>query len=155
MSDTSEKPEALVETLTPEQQQALVAALDKIEVALMKRAGKRMKQWLLLAAGVVTVFGVVTFVGVKATIVEEASKKLAGDSDLRRELVDRSIEKLESATSVLERAKTLAADLETESAHGSAAVVAELRAIHKMIDQVRDDLHGALAPAPIDPGIDE
>ena len=84
-----------------------------------------------------------------------ASKKLAGDSDLRRELVDRSIEKLESATSVLERAKTLAADLETESAHGSAAVVAELRAIHKMIDQVRDDLHGALAPAPIDPGIDE
>ena len=155
MSETSEKPEALVETLTPEQQQALVAALDKIEVALMKRAGKRMKQWLLLAAGVVTLFGVITFVGLKATIVEEASKKLAGDSDLRRELVDRSIEKLESATSVLERAKTLAADLETESAHGSAAIVAELREIHEMIDQVRDDLRGALAPAPIDPGINE
>ena len=56
------------------------------------------------------------------------------------QVIERVAQYLEEAAKVLEKAESLATQLDTESARGSAAIVQELQQIHRMIDQIRREL---------------
>ena len=118
----------------------VLRTLKQVEQKLLERTAKRIRNWVLLLAGVLTVFGIVSLVGIKSTIVDQAAKRLSEDSDVKRRIIEQSIEKLETATSVLDKAHKLARDLEVESARISAGMSSQLEEIHAMIDQVREDL---------------
>lgn len=140
MSDPKDKVNAAIDSLTPEEQKILARALKQVERDLLERTVKQIRNWLMLVAGVLTVFGFVSFVSIKSTIVDQAARHLSDNTELKSDVIEKSVEKLETATKVLEKAQGLANEIDIESARISAGMATQLEEIHLMIDQVRGDL---------------
>ena len=140
MSEPKETTDGIIDGLTSAEQEVLASAIKQVERTLLDRVVKKIRNWVIAATGVLTFFGIVTFVGIKATIVDESSKRLASNSEVKTQVIERVAKDLEEATKVLEKAESLATRLDTESARGAAAIVQELQQIHRMIDQVRLEL---------------
>ena len=83
MSESAEKTDEVLNALTAEEQRILVQAIKQVERKLLEKTVKQIRNWVLVAAGVLTVFGVVSFVGIKATIVDQAAKRLSEDSQVK------------------------------------------------------------------------
>lgn len=147
MSENDEKSDEAINALTVEEQRVLIQAIKQVERKLLEQTIKMIRNWIILAVGVLTVFGVISFVGIKATIVDQAAIRLSEDSQVKEDVVLRSIEKLETATNVLDRAKKLAKDIDVESSRISAGLSTQLGEIHTMIDQIRADLQKISDPS--------
>lgn len=94
----------------------------------------------MLATGVLTIFGIVSLVSIKATIVDQAAQRLSDNTELKTDVIRKAAENLKIATDVLKKAQALDANLDLETARISAAMGTKLDDLHSMIDQIRDEL---------------
>lgn len=144
MSDSEkDKADPILEQLTPDEQRVLSRALKQIERDLLERTVKTIRNWVMLIAGVLTVFGLISLVSIKSAVVDGAATRLSQDSELKDKVIKESASNFESATTLIERAQKLSDELDRESARVSAGITTQLDDLHSMIDRIRKELENA------------
>ena len=146
MSDAEkekEETDRIVGQLTPEEQRALATALRFIERELLERTVKKIRNWVMLVAGILTAFGLVSFVSIRSAVVDGAATRLSQDAEVRAAVIKEYASNLESATNLIEKAQKLSDDLDRETARISAGLTTQLDDLHAMIDRVCRELEKA------------
>ncbi len=158
MPEDNDSPDPVLEGLSRNEQRLLAEAIKQVERTLFERAAKRLRTSILVVMSLVGLFGVVSVVGVKTTIIDQAARRLSENPAFKKQVVDRSVEKLDVVSDVLARtrklrselddevadvlrkARRLRKDLDRESSRLAAMMNTELDEIHSMIGQVLADL---------------
>jgi len=139
-------------TLTPEEQKLLVRAIELVERDVFAHVVARTKKYLLLVAGILTAFGLITLTNLKTAVSDAVTNKLISDAELRESIKRDMLKKIEDATELVKKSDKLAVDLEKESARVNATLTVELEQIAKMLQQLREDVMrlrpGSVPPSP-------
>jgi hypothetical protein len=127
-----------------EQRRLLSETLKQVEWQLFLRTLKRLKAYLVVAGGIITLSGVVSFTaifsGIRSGVVEAVAVRLAGDTAIKKQVVEDAAMRIEAATNLVRKSQALAASLDKESVRLTATLTFKLDEIHEMLGQIKEDL---------------
>ena len=129
----------LTESLLPEELLILNRALKSVEGQLFSAVLKRLKAWVIVATGALTIFGVASMTTLKDAIVISATSKLSADQDIRQSVIAQSAQRLAGVDEVIKKAAELEKSLEAERVKALSLLGSDLERMLKMIEQLEAD----------------
>jgi len=137
MSEDENNHHVPVDGLTPEELAVLRNVLKRLEWHVLEAVVRRLKLMVLLAAGVLTVFGIASIATIRSAIVEAAAEKLASRSDIREAVVADASENLQHVNDVLQKAKKYDAEITYAKGQALTAISADLDDVIALVAQLK------------------
>ena len=135
MSDSNTKnPEPadkLLAQLTEEQKKLLSQAIELVTQRVFADATKRLRNYLLVAAAVVTLFGAVSVVGMKTAIKDATVGALREDSQLRQAIKDDALAKVTETEELLRKIEGALEDARNKQITTGSAMLRDLEVLLK------------------------
>ena len=140
MTEVTGKKNNITADLTERQLHLLNETLNQVEMKLFLGTLKRLRIYIALTVGVLTVFGALTLTGIRSDAVEAIALKIAGNTDVKRQVIEEATNRIETATGLIKKSQELATSLEKENARLAITLTTKLEEIHGMLAQIKEDL---------------
>lgn len=141
MTDKTDKkpPSTVTETLTPDQAKLLLQAIEIVKQNVFSEVVKRLRNYLVVAASVVTLFGAVSVVGLKTAIKDATVGAFREDSTLRQAIRDDAQKKVTEADDLVARIRKVAEQVDQDKREGNIILQQSLTDLSSLIDQLKTE----------------
>lgn len=154
--DTVQKEHKPSDSLTDDQRKLLSQAIELIKQEVFADVTKRLRNYLLVAATLITAFGVVSVSGLKTAIKDASVASFREDADLRQAIKEETQTKLTEADTILSDLKGRAKQADVDKTEANVILNSSLKELHQLIGYVKAQQKGAAhdgsiaSPTPVD-----
>jgi hypothetical protein len=137
--------------LSEDEQKRFLSAFGFVEQEIYERTLKRVQNHFILVTAIVlavwAAVGAGIVIGLRDKVVDSATEKLANDAELRKQVADGAQSRIDRATNLLAQSKSLADELEKESARAQTSLGPSLKEIADMLEQIKQEIQHASRPS--------
>lgn len=139
--------ERLVAKLTDHERRALLKGIETVQDELTRRVIRELRRYVFMGAGTVvailTTYGIVSWSGMRDDIVKSASSRIAGDSQLKSELIQDATSKLDTVDKLERKAFELEKELDSNAAMLTSSILEQMRELSSMLQQIKTEANNA------------
>ena len=140
MSDSNGEKLEIMADLTEDQKRLLSETLSQMETALFLRTLRKLKIYIALTLGILTVFGAFSITGIRSAVIDKAAEMISSNQEIKKQVKEDIVKKIESASELVQKSRELITSMDTENARLTATLPIKLDEIHEMISQIKEDL---------------
>jgi cell division protein FtsX len=136
--------EEIFEDLSGDEIKLLKRKIKEIENAILKKLWGTIKTLTIIVAFILTVGGIISFSGIRDSIIDSASVKLKEDASLRTEIVESVKEdithnvssEIEEIQDLVSKVNELSRSIEKERREAQDALSRDLRIVRNMLEKI-------------------